>query len=386
MLPSSSSSSRYLRKFSFYRLSPAALTRCAIFSILLNIFLISFILYSRFNPNLPIQSCFSSNISFSNPSEFPPSTGDIISLSSHEISWNYCPIRFSDSSLKGIDFCSDSPTVEQKFQFSFYGRHVVRGERNFPKFLDCAHLPPFDYKFPSKMTEIPAPQNSSVHWPNLRVKKLDDLIIFNSASPKNLFHFDAPSYDRDALKDINFASNFIPFKSKIRLALDIGAGGGSIGLLLKRRFDIQTLSIIFPDWIYCEYLGERGGLCVLVDVMEPMPFAQFSFDLIHSSWVYHGQQPEELLEMFTEIHRILRPGGYLWLGGGFSNRQISFLRELLEEKFGFHPLHQSINKKPQSITDKISFGPNLPYDADWSVIYVKPIRAVQRGDCPSEKI
>jgi len=75
-------------------------------------------------------------------------------------------------------------------------------------------------------------------------------------------------------------------------------------LLLKRKYDIQVLATIFPDWPYCEYITERGGLCILVDVMEAMPFAKFSFDLIHISWVYHGQQPKELIEMFLEIHRI----------------------------------------------------------------------------------
>lgn len=42
---------------------------------------------------------------------------------------------------------------------------------------------------------------------------------------------------------------------------------------------------------------------------------------------------------------------------------------------GYTLLYESLNHKPPSLTEKVSFGPNLPYHADWTAIYVKPIRA-----------
>jgi SAM-dependent methyltransferase len=125
---------------------------------------------------------------------------------------------------------------------------------------------------------------------------------------------------------------------------------------------------------YCEYMSERGELCLLVDVMEAMPFAQRSFDLIHVSWVYHGQTPKELWEFVHEIDRILRPGGYLYLRGGWSNSQIIAQRSMLAA-LGYTVLYEKVLEKPSDVQKKISFGDDLPYNADWVAILLKPISA-----------
>lgn len=59
-------------------------------------------------------------------------------------------------------------------------------------------------------------------------------------------HFNAPVYDLDGLDEAKFAAPFIPFGTKVRNVLDIGAGGGSLGLVLKQKYDLLTMSIIFP--------------------------------------------------------------------------------------------------------------------------------------------
>jgi hypothetical protein len=177
--------------------------------------------------------------------------------------------------------------------------------------------------------------------------------------PKNLYHFDAPVYDQDGLAEMALAAKYIPLKQKVRNMFDIGSGGGSLGVLLKAKYDIQTISSAFADWPYCEYITERGNLCLLIDVMEAMPFAKFSFDMVHISyvssptahvdsewlssgrgselphtlicvsiialdhlvcrWVYHGQTPTELWNFVHEVDRILRPGGYIYMRGGQSS-------------------------------------------------------------------
>jgi hypothetical protein len=55
--------------------------------------------------------------------------------------------------------------------------------------------------------------------------------------------------------------------------------------------------------------------------MEPMPFAKFTFDVVHSSWVFHACTVTQLITSFLEQHRLVRPGGYLWLMGGWSEEQ-----------------------------------------------------------------
>ena len=199
---------------------------------------------------------------------------------------------------------------------------------------------------------------------------------------QNLYHFNAPQYDHDGFEELSLGAAYIPFDSKVRTFLDIGAGGGSLGLLLRRKFGVEAMSIIFPDWPYCEYITERGGLCVLVDVMEAMPFAHWSFDAVHISWVYHGQQPHELTQMYTEIDRIVRPGGYVWQRGGWSWSQIKAQKALFDA-LGYTLLHEKIQVKPEDITKRISFGTDLPFEAEWWCIYVKPIRAQRQDGCDS---
>ena len=297
--------------------------------------------------------------------------------------WRYCSIGgASDPVIKEpIDFCPQTPNAEQRYQMSWFGTHVVPGvKRPFPKYLNCVHLPPRGYVWPEKHPQLPAVADA-VHWPNFRVSSHKELVVFNEATPKNLYHFVAPQYDKDALGELGWAAKHIPFGPKIRNMLDVGAGGGSLGLLLHRKYDVQVLSTVFADWPYCEYITERGGLCMLVDVMEPMPFAKFTFDVVHVSWVFHGQQPEELIVMFNEINRIIRPGGYLWMRGGWALRQVHTLQQLLGDRFGYSVLVQEEKAKPKDITAKMSFGDDLPYEEDWNVILVKPIAAEQSTNC-----
>jgi len=72
--------------------------------------------------------------------------------------------------------------------------------------------------------------------------------------------------------------------------LDVGAGGASLGLLLKRLYDVQTVSTVFADWPYCEYITERGGLCMLLDAMIAFPFAKFSYDAVRTRGTFARRQ------------------------------------------------------------------------------------------------
>jgi len=299
-------------------------------------------------------------------------------LASHETTWSYCPLLNKEYHPEGErPFCPQVSTAEQKWQKEWFGAHVVPGapRRPLPLMLPCTHLPPEGYTWPEKHPQLPAPSTPAVPYANLRVKDLQDLVRFNPATPKNLYHFDCEKYDQDALGELSLAERFIPFARKVRLMLDVGAGGGSLGLLAKRKYDVQTLSTVFADWPYCEYITERGQPCILVDTMEAMPFAKFSFDVVHISWVYHGQSVDELRVMLHELNRLVRPGGYLWLRGGWSQEQLQFINTFLGQTLGYGALHYEETAKPPEVSAKVFFGKDqtLPYQVDSTSVWLKPI-------------
>ncbi|WGV24101.1 class I SAM-dependent methyltransferase [Halotia branconii] len=42
---------------------------------------------------------------------------------------------------------------------------------------------------------------------------------------------------------------------------------------------------------------------------EKMPFADYLFDVVHTSAALHEMQPEQLQKIIREVHRVLKPGG-----------------------------------------------------------------------------
>jgi hypothetical protein len=126
---------------------------------------------------------------------------------------------------------------------------------------------------------------------------------------------------------------------------------------------------------YCEYITERGNLCMYIDAMEAMPFAKFSYDVLHSSWVFHALLNSQLRHTFLEQNRILRPGGYMWLNGGWSNSQVATMEHLFIDELGYKAIYS--HKKPVAKPGATSFD-TIPFELEWEVILVKPIRADEK--------
>ena len=288
--------------------------------------------------------------------------------------WDYC------AATAPLPWCEESAISEQYYQLTFFdrpgaGKRVTPREGR-PKHTDCIQLPPVGYRWPNKSAPLPCPATSPascIHLPNLRVSHVENLTVFNPATPKNLYHF-LPAYvDREQELLLRLAAQYIPFGAKVRLVLDIGAGGGSLGLLLHRKYGVQTLSTAFADWPYCEYIGERGGLCAYLDAMEPMPFAKFTFDVVHTAWVLHATTVEQLRVSMLEQHRVLRPGGWLWLMGGWSKEQVGAMEALLVGVLGYVVVWQS--KEPHDASDGWTFD-STPFELEWHAVLQRPIKAV----------
>jgi arsenite methyltransferase len=108
----------------------------------------------------------------------------------------------------------------------------------------------------------------------------------------------------------------IPLAPECRL-LDVGFGGGLL-LELARRRGVRRLTGVDPSDAAVAWLrgrrGRLGGseLRLEVGVVEHLPFEDASFDVVASTnTVYFWS---DLDRAFSELHRVLRPGGLLTIG------------------------------------------------------------------------
>lgn len=102
-------------------------------------------------------------------------------------------------------------------------------------------------------------------------------------------------------------------------------------------------------------------------------------DVVHTSWIFHGVYPSDLFEVFQEQNRILRPGGYLWWVGGWSLQQMEALQGYARA-LGYRELYSDVKKVNTGGAGASSwkFGTkaDIPYEVDWTVVWLKPIKAV----------
>ena len=268
-----------------------------------------------------------------------------------------------------VEYCPFSPRVEQGYQFQFY---ATNGVLRWPQFSSCVILPPKNYQWPSKQTKYPAATgDSAIFWSNLGLKSFNEVSTFNEPYTKNVYHFDSSLYDIQQEVGVNLAAQYIPFGKKIRTMLEIGGGSGSLAVSLSKRYDVTVINTVRPEFPYCEYITERGGLCILLDSVQAMPFAKFSFDVVHHSWVYHSLTPAQWRTVVLEQNRLLRPGGYLWMQDGSSNAVVETIKYVLVEQLGYKVLYKRENKIPLPTTTY--FGAD-PFESEWCFIFVKPNR------------
>jgi SAM-dependent methyltransferase len=87
--------------------------------------------------------------------------------------------------------------------------------------------------------------------------------------------------------------------------LDLGCGRGGVVELFWR--DVKLAAGLDPD-VPSLAQHRAAGMPVIRGLGEHLPFTGESFDLIVSLWVLeHLERPEEV---FSEVRRVLRPGGH----------------------------------------------------------------------------
>ena len=115
--------------------------------------------------------------------------------------------------------------------------------------------------------------------------------------------------------------------------LDIGCGGGYLGLALAKRTALEFLFLDqSPEMLRCaEENIAAGGLTARARTIrgkvQAIPLTDASMDLVIS----RGSIPfwEELPKAFGEIHRVLKSGGHAYIGGGLGD---PLTRDAIEEQ------------------------------------------------------
>ncbi len=108
--------------------------------------------------------------------------------------------------------------------------------------------------------------------------------------------------------------------------MDLGCGLGGDTLLLGGEYNagrVYSVDVDEGNLARTREAVEQAGLSktVYLTLVEPgpLPFDEAMFDLVHSKAMMCHLPPEDLESLFSEIHRILKPGGGLaaadWMVG-----------------------------------------------------------------------
>ena len=100
--------------------------------------------------------------------------------------------------------------------------------------------------------------------------------------------------------------------------LEVGCGTGSLLVDIGRRHPTVELVGLDPDQkalTRAERKARRAGVPMRLDrgFSDALPYEDASFDRVLSSFMYHHVPGAEKPAMFREIHRVLKPGGWLHL-------------------------------------------------------------------------
>lgn len=94
--------------------------------------------------------------------------------------------------------------------------------------------------------------------------------------------------------------------------LDLCCGSGQVtGVLLAYSDDVTGLDISPLSLSRCRRNVPQAKY--VEALAEEMPFADMSFDLVHTSAAMHEMTRSQLQQIFTQVYRVLKPGGIFTL-------------------------------------------------------------------------
>lgn len=148
---------------------------------------------------------------------------------------------------------------------------------------------------------------------------------YNERTMKGLFRKIYPVIAQQAIARTGIRSG---------LCVDLGGGPGMLGICVAEASDLRVVVVDpLPDCVALalENIAERNlahRVEARVGQAEALPFAEGSVDLVVSRGsIYFWENQRQGLR---EIFRVLRPGGWAFVGGGFGTGELR--NEILAEK------------------------------------------------------
>ncbi|MDO5708199.1 MAG: class I SAM-dependent methyltransferase [Andreesenia angusta] len=134
---------------------------------------------------------------------------------------------------------------------------------------------------------------------------------------ENIFYPIYPIISDDIIREIGITKGNL---------LDIGCGGGHLAFSLMKKTDLNAVLIDINEYAVEKAIDRAKMLCLdsrtevkIADVSN-MDLPDNYFDLIISRGsLGFWDNPEKA---FTEIYRVLKPGGKTYIGGGLGNNEL----------------------------------------------------------------
>jgi ubiquinone/menaquinone biosynthesis C-methylase UbiE len=158
---------------------------------------------------------------------------------------------------------------------------------------------------------------------------------------------EAHDYDTMDHSHVNavFVTDLLQLQSDFSTVLDVGTGTAQIPLELCKR-QLQARVIAIDMAAHMLEVGranvQRAGLTERIDLRlcdaKHMPFVDSAFDLVMSnSIVHHIPEP---FAVFTEMARVVKPGGLLFVRDLLRPNDAALLRSLVQQYAGDANGHQ----------------------------------------------
>ena len=120
------------------------------------------------------------------------------------------------------------------------------------------------------------------------------------------------------------------------IGIDLGAGPGELTMELCARTDFHWINAdinphFFPYFIQeAEKRGLNGRVSAIFADAHNLPFRDNYADVIVSRGSFHFWENKE--QAFSEIYRVLKPGGVAYIGRGFAREDV-YKRQAMVHRF-----------------------------------------------------
>lgn len=145
---------------------------------------------------------------------------------------------------------------------------------------------------------------------------------------------------RDPHPEISEIAKFFN-KKQVKRILDLGSGGGRHLVYLSRKgFDVYGLDLSPTALAYTliELSKENLTAHLTLHDMSTLPFDANYFDAVVSVQVIHHNKLDGIRGVITEIERVLKSGGFVWLTMPVSKNEPS-MKQIEIEQGTFLPLN-----------------------------------------------